>query len=115
MSTRVRTSVAVMAIGLVAAAGAARGADPWMVVVAPDNSFNALFANDGKIVLSAQMMGWGPSWAWAGAPASQEKSVDGTLAIRAPMTISGETVQVACEAQQSGPLTVTYKYTLTAE
>ena len=115
MSTRVQASVAAVIIGLVAVTGVARGEDPWIVAVAPDNSFNVLFAKEGKAVLSAQMIGWGPNWAWAEPPASREESVNGRLAIRAPMTISGETVQVACEARQSDPRTVTYKYTLTAE
>jgi hypothetical protein len=35
----------------------------------------------------------------------EDEHADGELDIRGPMTISGEKVLVACEAQQSGPRT----------
>jgi len=102
-------------LGLIAAAGRVRGEEPWVAVALPTNSFETFFAKGGKPVLSAQMMGWGPNWAWAGSPTSQEKAVSGKLRIQGTVRISEQPVQVACEARQSDARSVTYKYTLTAE
>lgn len=111
------TAVALMALTALAfgTESPASGAGTWAAVVSPTNSFEALFAKDGKLILTAQMMGWGPNWAWAGSPSSQDKAVDGKLKIRGRLKISGQPVEVACEAQQSGADTVAYHYELTAE
>ena len=117
MRTWMQTAVAAVAMlmGLMATAGPARGAEPWTVVVSPDNSFSTLLAKDGRAVLEAQIVTWGPNWAWVGSPSSRERAVGGKLKISGPMKIAGETVTMACEAQKSGEQTVTYKYELTAE
>ena len=67
-------------------AAAADGASPWAAVVSPNNSFDTLFAKDGKVVLTAQMVGWGPNWAWAGSPSSHDKAVDGELNIHGSLS-----------------------------
>ena len=109
------TVAAATLMGLIATVEHTRGAEPWTVVVSPDNSFSTLLAKDGRAILEAQIVTWGPNWAWVGSPSSQARAVDGVLKISGSMKISGETVTMACEAQQSGPQTVTYKYELTAE
>ena len=113
--TRMTAAIAAVGLGLIAMSGQALGDDAWAAMVSPTNSFEALFAKDGKPILSAQMMGWGPKWAWAGSPSSQDKAVGGELKLRGLVKISGQPVQVACEACKSGQRTVTYKYELTAE
>ena len=114
MMTRIKMAMAV-GLGLIAMAGPARSEGTWVAVVLPTNSFEACFAKDGKPIFTAQMMGWGPNWAWAGSPSSQEKAVGGKLQIRGLIKISEQPVQVACEARQTGQRTVVYKYELTAE
>jgi hypothetical protein len=109
-----KAALAAAGLGLVALAGAARGEGTWVAAVSPDNSFEALFAKDGRPILTAQMMGWGPQWAWAGSPTSQEKAAGGELKIHGLLTISGQPLRVACEAHKSGQRTVAYKYELTA-
>ena len=86
-----------------------------MAVVLPNNSFETCFAQNNKPILTSQVMGWGPNWAWAGSPSSQEKAVGGRLHIHGQMTISGQPVQVACEVRPSDARTITYRYELTAE
>jgi len=112
--TRINTALAV-GLGLIAMVGPVRGEGDWVAVTLPTNSFETFFAKDGKPVFSSQVMGWGPNWAWAGSPSSQEKAAGGKLSIRGQIKISDQPVQVACEAHQSGPRTVVYKYELTAE
>ena len=117
MNVRIRIIAAMAAAGLalIAMTASAYGEEAWAAVVSPNNSFEALFAKDGKLILTAQMIGWGPNWAWAGSPSSQAKAIGGKLKIRGRVAISGQPVQVACEAQQSGAQAVTYQYELTAE
>jgi hypothetical protein len=117
MRTWIQTAVVAAAtlIGLIAAAGPARGAEQWMVVVSPDNSFSTLLAKDGRAVLEAQIVTWGPNWAWVGSPSSRERAVGGKLNIRGTMKVTDQTVTMACEAQKSGEQTVTYQYELSAE
>ncbi len=117
MRTWVQAAEAAMAMlmGLLATAGPAHGAEQWMAVVSPDNSFSSLLAKDGKAVLEAQVVTWGPNWAWVGSPSSREKAVGGTLKISGSMKVAGETVTMGCEAQKSGEHTVTYRYELSAE
>ena len=110
------TSTLLISTALAWAADAPPRADtPWAAVVSPSNSFDILFARNGKVALTAQMIGWGPNWGWAGSPSSQEKAVGGELKIHAPWEISGQPVQVACQASQTGPQTVVYRYELTAK
>ncbi|MGA2256303.1 MAG: hypothetical protein ABSG53_16765 [Thermoguttaceae bacterium] len=115
MITGIKSAMAAVGLGLIAMTGPARGEGAWVAVVLPSNSFEAFFAKDGKPIFTAQMMGWGPNWAWAGSPSSQEKAIGGKLKIRGLVKISEQPVQVACEAHQSGQRTVTYKYDLAAE
>ena len=114
MITKFTAAIAATGLALILMTGSARGEGTWAAVVSPDNSFESLFAKDGKLMLTAQMMGWGPNWAWVGSPTSKDKAVGGKLKIRGAVTISGQDVQVACEAQQSDRRTVTYQYELTA-
>ena len=114
MITKFTAAIAATGLALILMTGSARGEGTWAAVVSPDNSFETSFAKDGKLMLTAQMMGWGPNWAWVGSPTSKDKAVGGKLKIRGAVTISGQDVQVACEAQQSDRQTVTYQYELTA-
>lgn len=110
-----KAAMAVVGLGLMAMTQPACGEGAWVAVVSPTNSFEALFVKDGKPLLTTQMICWGPNWKWTLPPSSQEKAVGEKLKIHGLVTISGQPVQVACEAQQSGERTVAYKYELTAQ
>lgn len=113
MTTRVRTALVMICLAA-AAAAPARSDDAWLVMPAPSNAFDTLLAKDGNPVMTAQLISWGPNWAWAGSPTSKDRAQDGELKIQGQVTLSGQPVQVACTARKMNDRTIAYVYELTA-
>lgn len=114
MTNRIKTAVVAACLGWIAPAAAVRCDDAWLAMPSPTNSFETMLAKDGTPLMTTQVIGWGPNWAWAGSPTSQDKALGGKLKIHGQVTLSGQPVRVACTARKGDDRTVSYTYDLTA-
>ncbi len=90
---------------------------PYAVLVSPENSFDFTILKNGKPILNSNMMGWGPHWAWSGAPTSHDLGTSGTLAIKGTFRMGAapnQSLGVELNATAGAGNTVNYQYKLSA-
>lgn len=94
----------------------ALAAEPWTVLLAPDNSLNVGFLKDGQPAFQVALGGWGPKWAWVGL-SSKEKATGERFSTTVPFVVNraaGERIEIQCEAWKSAAREMTLRYDLTA-
>jgi hypothetical protein len=102
---------------ILTAAPAARAAEPWVALAAPDNSLALHFLHDGQPVFRAELAGWGPKWAWVGMESKQKADGD-KLSAGVPFVVNkdaGEVVNVKFEATRPTPRQISLRYDLEAD
>ena len=101
----------------VARAQDAPAAPPNMALIAPDNSLNFSFYQDGRPTLYLGAGGWGPNWGWRDLSAHQRGDAQGLSAstVFEGNKDAGEIINFGLTARQNGPNSVVYQYTLQAD
>ena len=90
---------------------------PWAALIAPDNSLTFNFYNGTTPVLTTSLGGWGPNWGWRSVN-TKEHAQNGELdatAVFVGNKDAGEIINIAFKARQSGPNSISYQYTLSAD
>lgn len=95
----------------------AHAQESWMALIAPDNSLNFTFYKDMHATATLGMLGWGPNWGWRSLSATGRAKGD-SLDVAAPFESNkdaGQIINVALHASKTGPRTVSFRYTLSAD
>jgi hypothetical protein len=94
----------------------ARAAEPWSILVDPENSLSFNFLRDDRPVFRMGLGGWGPRWAWVGVQ-SRKKADGDRLSGRVPFVVNkdkGEIIDVGFGAWQQAARQITFSYDLEA-
>jgi hypothetical protein len=95
---------------------AVRAAEPWTVLMDPDNSLSFNFLREGEPVFHVGPGGWGPRWTWVGIQ-SRQKAEGKRVSVNVPFVVNKsqrETIDVRFEAWQPDSRKVAFHYDLEA-
>ncbi len=89
---------------------------PWGAHLDPDDSLSFSFVRGEQVVFRFGLRGWGPGGAEITTTA-RDRAKNGRLSFRVPLVVNkdkGEVIDAQCEAWQSGPQQLTFRYELAA-